>query len=341
MDQKEFIRLQESRSHLVILGAGASIATIPTGDKNGKKISAMDNFIKNMGLENILEKCLIETNSQNLEDIYSELYNKPKYKKELKALEKCIREDFEKFEIPDHMTIYDYLIISMRKKDLIASFNWDPLLIQAYSRMRQITTDIPDLVFLHGNVLAGFCEACNSYGHFKNRCQKCNDKYIKQPLLYPVKEKDYNSSPFIKEQWKKVKLFMEDSTVVTFFGYSAPKSDLEAINILKSIYNTDVIHSFDLIEIIDIKPKDELIRTWDSFVSLKHDHKPQYIKSFFNSILAEFPRRSIEGYTKRYFEGWWGEGKYPISEKTKSISDFKNEILPILEDEEHDNYSVV
>ena len=35
----------KSRPHVVILGAGASCAAIPNGDKYGRKISAMSGFI--------------------------------------------------------------------------------------------------------------------------------------------------------------------------------------------------------------------------------------------------------------------------------------------------------
>jgi hypothetical protein len=34
-------------------------------------------------------------------------------------------------EIPDHVTLYDELLLTLRSKDLIATFNWDPLLLQA------------------------------------------------------------------------------------------------------------------------------------------------------------------------------------------------------------------
>ncbi len=38
-DYYEFEYLMKRRPHVVILGAGASCAAIPNGDKNGKRIS--------------------------------------------------------------------------------------------------------------------------------------------------------------------------------------------------------------------------------------------------------------------------------------------------------------
>ena len=70
-------------SHVVILGAGATIAAIPNGDKNGIKSPAMNNFFERTNMGHFLERFHIETTSKNLEDIYSELYDNPKYKNDL------------------------------------------------------------------------------------------------------------------------------------------------------------------------------------------------------------------------------------------------------------------
>ena len=59
------------RSHTVILGAGATIAAIPDGDKNGKSSSVMNGLLKKLNLEEILAGVELQTKSENLEDIYS------------------------------------------------------------------------------------------------------------------------------------------------------------------------------------------------------------------------------------------------------------------------------
>ena len=66
----EYEYYMKNRPHVVILGAGASCAAIPNGDKNGKRISAMSGFIDKLGLTNIISKVKINTASDNLEDIY-------------------------------------------------------------------------------------------------------------------------------------------------------------------------------------------------------------------------------------------------------------------------------
>jgi hypothetical protein len=42
--------------HIVILGAGASIAAFPHGDVNDKKLPTMDNLVEMLDLEPLLEQ---------------------------------------------------------------------------------------------------------------------------------------------------------------------------------------------------------------------------------------------------------------------------------------------
>ena len=81
-------------SHVVILGAGATIAAIPNGDKNGIKSPAMNDFFIRTHMEHLLDDFEIKTTSTNLEDIYSELYENPKYKDKLGVLDDAISGGF-------------------------------------------------------------------------------------------------------------------------------------------------------------------------------------------------------------------------------------------------------
>lgn len=112
------------KPHVVILGAGATIAAIPNGDKNRIKSSVMNNFFEITNLKHLLNEFEIKTKSNNLEDIYSELYENPLYKDKLGSINDAIFRYFNKLELPDKPTIYDYLILGLTDKDLIATFNW-------------------------------------------------------------------------------------------------------------------------------------------------------------------------------------------------------------------------
>lgn len=158
---EKFEFCMKNRPHVVILGSGASCATIPNWDKNGKWISAMSGFIDKLGLTDIISKVNIETDSDNLEDIYMELdtrsNNEPDCNRVKIELEKVIREYMSSFVLPDEPTIYDFLVMSLTSKNLIATFNWDPFLVQAISRVQRYTNNIPQVAFLHGNVAVEYC----------------------------------------------------------------------------------------------------------------------------------------------------------------------------------------
>ena len=198
----EIVEIENTRPHVVILGTGATMATIPNGDKNGRPCSVMHGFMQNIGLESILQNVKLETQSENIEDIYTELYERGEECKEIRLqLEDAIFSYFSKLQLPDEITIYDKLVLALTSKDLIATFNWDPLLIQAYNRASKITKNLPKLTFLHGNVAAGYCEQCGCFGALQRGiCDNCGTPYQKSPLLYPVKYKDYNTSFFIKQE---------------------------------------------------------------------------------------------------------------------------------------------
>ena len=290
-EQIIFERNLKNRPHIVILGAGASIATILNGDKNGKKISAMDGFIENLGLSYILQNLELKTTSNNLEDICSELLENEKYSFVKSELDEAIRKELIKFELPDKPTIYDFLLLSLRKKDLVATFNWDPLLLQAYQRIAKITTDLPNLRFLHGNVLTGSCNNHKQAGLLGLKCKECGDFFIPSPLLYPIKRKKYNENPYIYESWKTLEYFLKFAYQITIFGYSAPKTDIEAIRIMKKSWSNTKKRIGEEFEFIDIDKEENIIKKWRNFIYRNHY---RYCNNFFQSTLAKFPRRTTE-----------------------------------------------
>lgn len=76
------------KRHTVILGAGATIAAIPNGDKNGRKSSVMNGLIEKLNLQEVLDGIELRTQSSNLEDIYSELHSRPECRYAAEELEK-------------------------------------------------------------------------------------------------------------------------------------------------------------------------------------------------------------------------------------------------------------
>lgn len=280
-----------NRPHVVLLGAGASVAAIPNGDKNGNKISVMDGFIDKLGMSDIIRDIKLKTVSNNLEDIFSELSTRSDCAHILVKLEQKIYDYFSYFRIPDTPTVYDYLLLSLTSKDLVATFNWDPLLLQAYLRVQNITRNLPKLAFLHGNVHVGVCHEHKRVNVINKRCPICRRKLEPVKLLYPIKEKNYTDDPYIKYGWNLTKNYLKQAYMFTIFGYSAPKTDESAISLLQEAWGTSSERCLEEIEIIDIRDEEDLRDTWDGFI---YSHHYSVHSKFFNSSLGSFPRYTCE-----------------------------------------------
>lgn len=287
--------LLKNGPHVVILGAGASCAAIPNGDRNGNKISAMNGFLDNLGFSDVINQLKIDTKSKNLEDIYMELDDKSKtsinYEEAKTNLENRVRKYMMKFELPMSATIYDFLILGLSKNDLIATFNWDPLLVQSITRISRYTSNTPKIAFLHGNVAAGYCKKCNLFGNQGMRCRRCTSNLADLPLLFPVKNKDYRKDLSIRSAWECFADFLHKAPIVTIFGYSAPVSDQSAIDIMKEAWGNVNDRNLEEIEIIDIRNKDEVIASWKDFIFNTHY---TYINSFFHSSISKYPKLSVQ-----------------------------------------------
>ena len=329
----EYEKLMQNRPHVVILGAGASMAAIEKGDKNGRPISCMKNFLKNIGIEYILEGIKLETESDNLEDIYSELDEKSKtnndFQKKKLELEKAIFDYFDKFEIPDEPIIYDYLLLGLKENDLIASFNWDPFLIQAGNRLIEkgiISPEkLPRIVFLHGNI--GVC-----YDRNKNRTylsSHYDNRYEKSKLLYPIKRKDYTSDLIISESWKMLENYLHNAYVLTIFGYGAPNSDASAVELLKKAWGNLEKRNLEEIEIIDIANEEQLYERWKPFI---FNNNYRCRKSFYDSMIFQCPRRTSCYLFDVTMKCLWGNLERGFKQNM-SFTDLKSKINPLILDE--------
>lgn len=332
---EEYEYYMKNRPHVVILGAGASCAAIPDGDKYGRKISAMSGFIEKLGLGDILSKVELITESNNLEDIYMELDERgkeePVCKEVTNELEVAIREYMNGFELPDKATIYDFLVLSLTSKDLIATFNWDPFLVQAIGRVQKYTKNIPQVAFLHGNVAVGYCSKDNIMGNVGMTC-RCGQTLKPTSLLFPIKNKDYTSDIAISKSWKQLKNALKNAYMVTIFGYSAPISDAEAVAMLKQAWGSVDERKLEEIELIDIRDEEAVIESWNQFI---HTHHYSYHTDFFNTTLARCPRRSCEATFDRLMNCIWLDGNKGFK-KGMDFSDIDN-IVGFLIDEENRN----
>lgn len=277
--------------HVVIVGAGASIAACRF-DKSGKQVPLLKNIHKVLGLTDVLsEYDFTEAEMEDFEFLYSKIHGKPEYLKLQEKLESSVKEYFQKLTIPDEPTYYDYLILSLTKKDAIISFNWDPFLIQAYRR--NITVgNLPALIFPHGNVGVGVCYRCNLKGYANCLCPKCMNFLEDMPLLFPIEAKNYTEEFIIQNEWTVAKQVLSTAAGITIYGYGAPGTDKEAVALMRTAYAesqvTDIA-PFTIINLptVEVEQREKWSEFFDSRMFL-------YCSSFEESLLWANPRVSLE-----------------------------------------------
>ena len=248
--------------HVVIVGAGASIAACEI-DKNGKKVPLLKNIHNILGLTDELKKYnFSDEQMEDFEKLFSDINGKTEYRDLQKKLEYEVCDYFSKLQIPDEPTLYDYLILSLTEKDAIISFNWDPFLMQAYKR-NICVGNLPELIFPHGNAGVGLCYA-------NCLCPKCFKELEQMPLLYPIGKKDYNSKPIIVNEWNLAKSVLSRAAGITVYGYGAPVTDVEAVELMKSANHLSQMKDIAPFKIINLaKNEGEQRKKWSEFYDVK------------------------------------------------------------------------
>jgi hypothetical protein len=282
--------------HVVILGAGASIAsTFRNPEPNGKRLPSMDNFIELVGLSDIVESLPKHLRAQNFEQLYSNLHNDDPSSNEILEIQRRVYHYFKDMKLPENeATIYDFLVLSLRPRDLIATFNWDPFLYHAFCRNKHIA-DMPYLSFLHGSVSIGYSKEDKRCGPAGMQMRVDGGFLEPTKLLYPVSQKNYTEDEFINIEWERAKGWLHDERTkrVTIFGYGAPDTDVEAVSLMNTAWGTAHQRNMEQFEIIDIRSEEEGVKRWNNFI---HSHHYDYVNNYFSSSLAHNPRRTFESY---------------------------------------------
>ena len=319
------------RPHLVIVGAGASRAAFPDGEQSGRRLPLMADFTEIVPVAPILQKSGIDWKGRNFEEIYSLLSENEEHRDVQKELEEAVFNYFSALRLPGTTTLYDSLVLSLRQKDVIATFNWDPFLIQAWQRSAKLTMNLPCLLFLHGNVAHGYCEQDSYQGLRGDLCEKCASPLQSDRLLFPVVKKDYSSDAAIRKAWEVTHEALKNALMVTAFGYSAPASDKDALSIMSEAWGKPAKRQFEVFEIIDIKNRDEVRASWEAFIFSGHQ---RVSASFSESFLSIHPRRSIEAFQNQYIHAMFLEGNRVIEAKT--LDELHDWFRPLVEAEERE-----
>jgi len=293
----------------------------------------MAELIEFIGLAPLLDEAGVEEDRSDFEALYDTVAISGKYPGLAADIEARIYDYFAEMQLPDKPTIYDYLVLSLRGKDLIATFNWDPFLAQAYRRNSHVAK-LPEIVFLHGNVEIGVCVQDKAKGWKRDKCDECKKPFPPTKLMYPVRQKDYDSDPFIRNEWNVVRRFLDRAYFLTIYGYAAPATDVEAKRLMLKPWKENRGFGLAQVNIIDTKPEAALRCTWDDF--LCGGHCGVY-DDIFESFLFQAPRRSCDALamTTLHME-FWDWDQYP---EVETLADLHEWLVPLLKEEEEGVFS--
>lgn len=113
--------------------------------------------------------------------------------------------------------------------------------------------------------------------------------------------------------------YISVAAMVTIFGYSAPKTDALAKKIFMSAWKVDNPEEKPVqrVEIIDVRDGNEVAMQWQEFAFFDH---LDVRRSFYESFLSIYPRRSIEALAHRGFDGHFVES-IPWAGNLKGVRD--------------------
>lgn len=319
--------------HVVLLGAGASIAAYLNWGRMGPQLPSMQDLLDVLSLRNEIQSAGYATADLNFEAFYDDLASSGKDAELRMLIESRVNEFFESLTLPEKPTIYDYLVLGLRQKDIIATFNWDPFLLQAYMRNEVVARGRrPRIAFLHGNVAIGVCTACKVVGVAGRRCGRCGTPFEPSKLLYPVKHKNYNDDPFIKSEWDVLRQRIGCAYFLTVFGYSAPATDVEARSLMLEVWKDNSTLELAEVEVVDIRPKDDLEAAWNDFF---FSHHYMTTKDIFRSYLFTHPRRSCDAFASATLMCEpWHDNPFPRFDTLQELQEW---VAPLIaEEEEYD-----
>lgn len=318
--------------HVVILGAGASRAAFPNGDAKGRRLPVMADLADCLDLRPTMKTAGFADNA-DFESIYDELATSNRNPPLKADIESRVRSYFAAMELPETPTLYDYLLLSLRDKDYIATFNWDPFLAKAFIRNRGAWS-LPRILFLHGNVEIGLCATDRTKGFIGHNCDKCGAPLQPTKLLYPVRQKNYNADPFIAAEWKELEAALTDGYMLTIFGYGAPATDVEAVDLLLRGWGQNPTFELAEVQIVDIRPSNDLKKTWERFLCRTHYGTTA---NLWDTWLMRHPRRSGEALAMATLQNNpFRENRFPT---LKSLSQLHAWIAPLVLEENEGRFS--
>src|SRR5712692_165258 len=98
--QQEIEEVSVDKPHVLLLGAGASKAALPNGDKNGKPVPILRDIARDLHLHRDFSQDLVKLSQTDFEAAYSKLFSRGD-SQELEQINQKIAGYFSSLELPD------------------------------------------------------------------------------------------------------------------------------------------------------------------------------------------------------------------------------------------------
>ena len=193
------------------------------GDAAGRRLPVMTDLVDVVGLQHLVEEVGRDyTKESNFEAIYGQLALEPSHLNLLGEIERRVDEYFAALSLPSQANLYDRLLVSLRPKDAVFTFNWDPYLFDAYQRNR-VAVPLPEIFFLHGNVRIGACASPTIAGALGTSAVRIASRPWQTYLCSTQSNgKTISSDPYIHRIWEAANILFKEALTLTIFGYDAP-----------------------------------------------------------------------------------------------------------------------
>jgi hypothetical protein len=281
--------------------------------------------------------------SEDFERAYSLASGREDLEALREEMEDAVESYFRTLELPSTPTIYDYLIRSLRRQDIIATFNWDPFLEQAIQRVPDhLQEQIPGHAYLHGTVALNECASCHRLFSWTVTCPRCGGASEPQRLLYPVENKDYAVTPGVKEAWSNLDRGLNGAYMLSIFGYSGPATDQEAVEMFTRKWRSSAIASMGDISFINTCDRAAIEASWSGMLARLPDGRVHWNRfpNYWSTRIARFPRRSCEeSYQRNILLDCWEATPYPDCASLEELDSCFEHLLS--HEGSHDNGAAV
>ena len=119
------------RSQFILLGARASRTSFPDGARSLRQIPVMHELVDTLALRTLIER-VVRFQNEDFELIYSRLAADSQHDATKREIGK-VGAYFSSLNLPEEATIYNRILLSLRKGDAVFTFDWDTFLFDAYA----------------------------------------------------------------------------------------------------------------------------------------------------------------------------------------------------------------